>query len=389
MSTSDVIVIPVGTQTVTESNSFLRRLWGLLNTVKENAWCYTPYTDTKCHKVYIGSNNVGTFWFDYINKGSIRNLYIDDLKIEKKTIEEIVEKAKMDISEDDFFVEYSFTHDDCFKMAFQSYNNICIYETDDSTKIVILMRAYSELDVEFWALQKKVAIQHLMFVYTQKHFQSEKVTVARQAHFGQSKRFDYNYEWYDSDECPKNEEGEYCLPETFFEIINSICEEQFYSKFVAAMVYSAQMLHNSYALQRLQFSHREEKIDNTGLFDLLNVGIVSSLEAIVSAEDITIEKCNCCGQDKYAISKRVHDLVSRYLGETMADHVKKWIYNNRSKYLHTGKTITPLYYYGKCYPLIDPESKREMLRAETPFEYNMIDFCTHILRKYIRDHYIN
>ena len=385
---NDVIKIHVGTKSVNESNDFLRKLWGLLDKEYKNAWAFFPFTNTSKRVVEFGSNNIGTFSFDYQVKGHINNLYIKDYKIEKGKLIDIVEKAISSENIEEYYVKLHYTQkDDSFRMARQCRENVLVFSEGPECIVCFRMSAFSKLDFEFWLHQKAIAIQQVLFLYTKNRFSIQKKEYAYSGSFSETELYEYNYEWFDDNEYPKNEANECCLPQDFFKVVNSISSQSFYDDFISAVVNASQMLNNAAGLFLLFISHPELEMERTGIFDMINANIVSSLEAILSAKPIQSEICKKCGQPVYSISKRVHDLVYHYMGNYIADSVKKKTYKNRSKYLHEGKSVTPLYRYKSCYPLIDPRNPREILNAETPIEYNLIDYCMYIVRKYISDYY--
>lgn len=387
-STNDTIIIPIGTGSVNESNDFLRRLWGLLDQEATNAWCYTPNTNTAHQRVFIGKNNIGSFSFDYKEKGCINNIYISEYKLPREELIRIVDSAKKPDTGTPYYVEciYQSMHAD-FKVAKQCFTDVLTRVDENGTVIRIKISAFSDLDLKFWIRQKSAAIQFVLFPFTNRRFTIKAAQYSLRGCFEATEMPSYDYEWYDADECPQNDAGEYYLPQEFFNVISGICSSSFYDDFISAVVNASQMLYNAASLSELSFRGGCAEVERTGLFDMINASIVSSLEAILAAEPQKVERCTCCGQPKYSIVKRIYDLSQLYLGDAMAAQIKKRIYGNRSKYMHEGRTVTPLYRFQSCFPLIDPRSPREMLNAETPLEYNLIDYCAYIIRKFVYDHY--
>ena len=384
----ETIVIHIGTKTITDSNIFLRKLWGLLDKEVKNGWCYTPYTDPLTKTVYIGCNNVGSFMFDYKTKGCIDRLYISDCKLPREKIISIVEIAKTIDSEMDYYVECCFSCADTgIRLANQCFNNVLVKRKGNATVVGIHIKAFSDLDLDFWIRQKSAAIRFVLFSYTRRNMKMESALVSHFDSYDETEMHKYDYEWFDVDECPKNEADEYYLPIEFFRIISQICNDTFYDDFISAVVNASQMLYNAASLSELSYCGECSEIERTGLFDMINANIVSSLEALLSADQTSTDICRCCGQPIYKIVRRIYDLCEKYLGETMAGHIKKRIYANRSKYLHEGRPFTPLYRYISSFPLIDPRNPRELLSVETPLEYNLIDYCAYIIRKFVCDHY--
>ena len=60
----------INTESVEESNLFLRKLWCELNKIGKNSWLLQPFNQKQ--RITIGRNNVGKIAFDYKKKGCIK-----------------------------------------------------------------------------------------------------------------------------------------------------------------------------------------------------------------------------------------------------------------------------------------------------------------------------
>lgn len=78
---------------------------------------------------------------------------------------------------------------------------------------------------------------------------------------------------------------------------------------------------------------------------------ISCLEVLSSINAPSLETCRTCSQPQYRTSARVEELVDRYLGANAADMVKN-MYNDRSKYLHTGRLLSSRSYHHTSHGLI-------------------------------------
>lgn len=81
---------------------------------------------------------------------------------------------------------------------------------------------------------------------------------------------------------------------------------------------------------------------------------MSALE-IITLKDKEPETCDCCGQMKYSIARRVKDLASNALhgGNDFANR----FYGNRSKYVHTGTLLSSNSYTCCSIPLMSKSSQ--------------------------------
>jgi hypothetical protein len=120
--------------------------------------------------------------------------------------------------------------------------------------------------------------------------------------------------------------------------------------------------------------------------ELANTLYLSALE-VVTLIGFTEEKCECCGQPKYQITRRVKDLTSKYLPKHL---VKDFIdyYDKRSKYLHRGMKLVTETPTSSIIPLLDPDDKSG---CDYPYKVPLInirEYVSYCLRRFYKEHLI-
>ena len=385
-----MIAKKIETANVDSSNVFLRKLWGAIASASQFGWQYMPYTDKRQKIVDIGRNNLGHFYFTHKKRGTIDTLYVDECRKED-LVESLIDKALMFQEEKEYAVEMYFDVKTYPLIATSHYNNISVKSEEKKVVFCIPIKAYSSLDLEYIAYQRALSLSSLLFVYTHINYGMPSITLLNEMEAGNKPTTDsdYNYEWYDADECPQSERGEIVLPKEFLMLIEQITENFFLDDFTTSIVNASQLIYNSINLY--DASRNLKNMPMQGLYDIINTVVISSLEALASTNKIESKKCPCCGQEVYSVVQNVYSIAEKYLDEPIASDIKNRIYRNRSKYLHEGKSSGGLYRYKWSYPLIkphiNPNDKNFMILGYGAPEYNLIDYCMYITRMIVCDYY--
>lgn len=110
-------------------------------------------------------------------------------------------------------------------------------------------------------------------------------------------------------------------------------------------------------------------------FPYLENAIVSYMSAleIITAKDKEPVRCNCCGQLRYSIAKRVVDLVSSINPDAsyFLQKLAKDYYSKRSKYVHEGKYLSARSYAGVSLPLLSMTSDSGMIVQNAFHQYDL------------------
>lgn len=88
------------------------------------------------------------------------------------------------------------------------------------------------------------------------------------------------------------------------------------------------------------------------------ISYMSALEVITLNDEIP-KQCECCGQMRYSIARRVTDLANEAIKE-QGVFIKEY-YGNRSKYVHTGTLLSSNSYMKRSIPMMSKYSKSGMI----------------------------
>jgi hypothetical protein len=109
---------------------------------------------------------------------------------------------------------------------------------------------------------------------------------------------------------------------------------------------------------------------------------VSTLETVAATFPFEKKVCVTCSQPVFSISKRVEALVKNYLGDFVAQTIKRH-YNSRSKFVHEGTLNSKYNYSGVSIPQLDPSTSSGCHIQSSAPDINLREFTSFILRKVI------
>ncbi len=118
---------------------------------------------------------------------------------------------------------------------------------------------------------------------------------------------------------------------------------------------------------------------NEHTLEVATVLYVSALEVASELYESPKGTCSKCGQTKYAIRRRVLDLVEAHMGKNSTGLIDDF-YQIRSKYLHAGSALSRNNYAGSVIPQLSPESSSGCYPAVAPLPINLMEFVSYILR---------
>lgn len=377
---NEILAEKIGTKTVEESNAFLRKLWSELSKTKDNGWFYGPYTDTKKHLIHIGSNNWGRMYFSYKERGSIEMLYFElSNPCDKQIVKEAIKTALLSTCKIKYEICLNFSNKNGVCIFSQTRHGIMLSSSSTQFSLKYSIYAYSELDLRYYIQQKLYLISYFLFVYTKQLFYCDSCHYTQTVSaIEDSSPVEYDYEWFDPDECPATSNDELILPDEFFRVIKATLDYEVAPNNLSRIENAVQLIFNVEELKNI--IHSSPQYNHPGFVDIINTIAVSSLEAISMLEDSDTETCSACGQTKYKISQRISDLMGKYLGEYWAKDMKNRLYPNRSKFLHEGRALTTSFPTQTCYPLINPYEPNKMLYHNSYIDYTLVDFCCYIIR---------
>lgn len=374
----------INTNSVKDSNIFLRKLWCELNNIRKNGWQYMPYRYD--NRISIGFCNFGEVSFDYKEKGCINKIYFDN-KNEDCTydIENAVHNA-LNNPLHQFNVDILLSVEDDYSLAEICSENIHIYKHENSNHICFSMEAYSEWDVEQTIKEKLSTILSILYEYTNAIFKIEKLLLVKDTieYKNNNSTRDYDYSWIDSYEYPKDENGCILLPSECLKFIRYVIDDEYSDQNVALFIASSRaLLCCADDFQRTDINPYKF----AGRSEALNSLLMSTFEPLSLILNKDVSTCDKCGLLKYSIVKKVKMLFKKYFDSSI-DGLISYKYGIRSSYLHEGKVSSLMIPFGSCYPQIDPITKNNMLSAFSNKDLFLLEASSYIFRNLAHDYFL-
>ena len=259
------------------------------------------------------------------------------------------------------------------------------------TDIYFEIDTFLNLDRRHFLVQKMYPILFIIFAYTNSEFLSSRLLLVGEPKKEADEDFwsnrydfpDYNYEWIDLDERPKDNEGCLILPQECLTLIKKVVSTDSYERNLQLLINSGQLLYHSHRM--FLDIMGSGTYNQTGYVDIYNTMLVSALEPLSNIATDSPKHCSECGNLVYSINKKIKDFTSKYLPSHLANDICNHSYKNRSKFLHEGYAMTPEYYTGSCFPQIDNHTGNSMVAAGSYVEYNLREYINYIYRNFVRD----
>lgn len=371
----------INTESVEESNLFLRKLWCELNKIGKNSWLLQPFNQKQ--RITIGRNNVGKIAFDYKKKGCIKKLYIDPVH------EEDTEKIRVAVQNalSGKFKIYSvriklipeYKH---FFIAPVSKQNISFSLESDCNFLTLNLLAYASLDIEKSLEFKLWTLQALLYEYTLQYFTINAIEVcASEFYCEDTKPIDYDYSWLDRSDYPSDKNKNIIVPEECLVLISNLFADQIKG--------SDELLYNS-ARVLLTAHQLETGMDHLripGIIDITNSTAISSIEPLAYFMNRQEGQCDKCGNKIFSVVAKIRELLTKYFNESFARYYCKTYYSDRSKLFHQGCMQSN---YIKCdtsCPLLDPQNPTKILMPSGPVDPTLFDCASYVFRNIIHEYY--
>ena len=395
----------IGIKDVYSSNIFLRKLWTLLNNnaLKEgrtaNGWQYSTYRlNEKENWFSIGScNEAGEVLVQLNNQGGIEIIGFVLQNQDKDAIEEIVNTALGNTLKTSPY-KCTFVFDSYgAKCADASFGKVLFTNSDNRILVSIGLNAYCQEDARYIISNIRPYVLGLLFSYYKNNIRFEKNIFSQEDVITDSKGYcEKQKEWFDYDEVPINNKGEYIVQIQLLKTLNilpSIVERR--NNPIFDILNSSRNISLAYGLLSTYLSADciERLSDRTLLEGYVNGIIMSSIESLAT-RGTTPTRCELCGQPVYSISKRVYDYIESNFNQTLAGEAK-FLYNKRSKLFHENRIS--LFEYGRLsWPQLltdkkdkdlekmslgDYKTKNVFANHNTPFYINFIDYTIFLIRK--------
>lgn len=95
--------------------------------------------------------------------------------------------------------------------------------------------------------------------------------------------------------------------------------------------------------------------------------------------------CGSCSEFRTPLrgEQQAKDLCQKYLPDHLVKMISNDLYSDRSKFLHEGNPRTNEFYCGRCVPLLDPTSGRDIMQPACSIDLNMFEYVSYVIRKVI------
>ena len=341
---------------VASSNRLLRALWASLRQEFGNlGWLYQPIKDGDSRRIYFGHASMITtsicIGVSYKERGIVDHILFEDIFIDKS--DPIISRLKNCVrtaeiaTESDFFMASEIITPS--RYLFQDFNELNIFSLltiDNRTSLNLRVSAFDQYDAQHNfnlsirpIIDVLSAFSNLFFGIGKPNFSSTSYL----DHIIQRPEYTLDADWIDG--YPMID-GKIAMPEHCLKLIKDLSQNNINQQ-KQLILYACHHFHSARSLeqQAFEFSRTET------LSEMAMVLYISCLEVLSSINAPSLETCRTCSQPQYRISARVEELVDRYLGANAADMVKN-IYNDRSKYLHTGRLLSSRSYHHTSHGLI-------------------------------------
>lgn len=372
----------INTNSVEESNLFLRKLWCELNEICENAWLVCPFNQKQ--RITIGRSNIGEISFDYRRKGCIKNLYID--------IKHGVDAEKLNLAVrralSGKFKEFSVQ----MKLVPQhrkpliapiSKQNVSFCVNSNYNTLTLNIFAYSLLDAKKFLELKLWTLQALLYEYTLQYFEITLLKICdSRFYIEDTAQISYDYDWLDFSDRPLDKCTNIIVPQECLLLINNLFSEKIHD--LDILLYnSARIL-----LTAHQMESGIECLMIPGITDVINSTAISSIEPLAYFINQQVEQCDKCGNKVFSIVAKIKELLTKYFDQSFASYYCKTYYSDRSKLFHQGYTKTNHIKYGSCYPLINPHDPSKILMQASTVDPTLFDYSSYIFRNIIHEYYM-
>lgn len=377
---------------VSSSNRLLRALWASLRQEFGNlGWLYQPIKDGESRRIYFGYASIVVtsiyFGISYKKRGIVDHIVFEDKFADKSDpvisrIESCVRTAET-ATESDFFMTSEVITPS--RYLFQDFNELNIFSLltiDNRTSLNLRVSAFDQYDAEhnFNLCIRPIidvlsAFSNLFFGIGKPNFSSTSCL----DHIIQRPEYTLDADWIDG--YPMID-GKIAMPDHCLKLVKDIVQDNI-NEHKQLILDACHHFHSARSLeqQAFEFSRTET------LSEMAMVLYTSCLEVLSSINAPSPETCRTCSQPRYRISTRVEEFVDRHLGANAADMVKN-IYNDRSKYLHTGRLLSSRSFTRTIIPQLDSSANngvRSPLRAA--LHINLREFTSYCIRAVTYDLY--
>lgn len=369
------------------SNRLLRALWAQLRAeFGKLAWMYQPRKDGPNRVIYFGYADLALaatihIGITYKKRGVIDGILFEDvfnrIELPKDRFEKCVNLAertaenKVSIASK-IFIPYKLSFPNIEQNEFFSILN---YE-DESTYLCLKFHAFDEADAVYKFSLNTKPILDVLSSFTNLYFAlDEAIGPLPSASTSQKTVSALTLDWLDGYPIT---DGTLFIPEVCLSLIEGIICDNL-TKQKQQLVNACHHFHAARILEEQSNTFHSSSFVEKELALVLYISCLEVLSLINAPSPVT---CETCSQPQYRISTRVKDFMEKHNGPWAAKVVKE-LYDNRSKYLHTGSLLSSRSFSGYIIPQLDFSSlDKSSTRSPLPLTplHNLREYTSFCVR---------
>jgi len=397
--------INVGIMNLEESNEFLKWLWANMNKEFDSfKFQYTPSKVSQENRIEFGFVTIEDVVLEvsisYKTKGSINNVYfnVPEQKNEptsekvaelNKRLHSIVEYCKKNIPVHEDFHFQTPLYSEHPLMSYKGENFSIQAKGHKESTVSFTVKAYDYNQALIKFTDKVNNLMDFLSLETNATYKKGKVEVlTAEIVIKPQKEVYYEEMFIDTfalkeDHLVVSKEGK--------EFINKITDPSLeLDNDMKIFLKACSHFHTARCIEQQMYDDKGEYIVDAAFdgnkTELATTMYVSALE-VVTLIGFTEDKCDCCGQSKFQISKRIKELASENFPSKMAREFIQY-YDKRSKYLHTGMKLMTEIPSSQLVPVLNPI---ESSGCEFPFKIylpHVVPYINVCLRRFYQHKFL-
>lgn len=397
--------INVGIMNLEESNEFLKWLWtNLEKDLGKFRFQYLPSKISQENKIEFGTINIDDVIVEvgisYKTKGSINTVYFNVPKQENepspekvaelnKRLSSIIEYSKRNKPVHENFTFQTLLSSDYSLMPYRGENFSIQTKGDKESIVSFTVKAYDCNQALMKFTEKVNNLIDFLSLETNAVYKKGKAEpVTDEVEFKAEKDIYYTEMFIDKFAL---KDGHLMISKQGKQFIDKLTDSSLeLDNDRKIFLKACSHFHTARVIELQMYDDKGEYIVGS-IFDgnkteLATTMYVSALE-VVTLIGFEEDKCKCCGQPKFQISKRIKELASEHFPDMMAKDFIDY-YDKRSKYLHTGMKLMTDTPSSQLVPVLNPT---ERTGCEFPFKIHLpwvVPYINVCLRRFYQQEFL-
>lgn len=397
--------INVGVMNLEESNEFLKWLWTNMEKDLGEFWFqYLPRKIGQENRIEFGTMSIDNVILEvgisYKIKGSINTVYFNVPKQQNeptpekvaelnKKLGSIVEYSKRNKPVHENFTFQTLLYSDYSLMSYRGENFSIQTKSDKESIVSFTVKAYDYNQALVKFTDKVNNLIDFLSLETNAVYKKGKAeSLTDEVEFKPEKNIYYTEMFINKfalkdDHLVISEKGKEFIDKLTDSSLESDDDMKIFLK-------ACSHFHTARIIEQQMYDDKGEYIVGS-IFDgnkteLATTMYVSALE-VVTLIGFKEDKCKCCGQPKFQISKRIKELASKHFPDMMAREFIDY-YDQRSKYLHTGMKLMTETPSSQLAPVLNPA---ERTGCEFPFKIHLpwvVPYINVCLRRFYQQEFL-